>query len=256
MGRLRHLQQSLPRLVRQPRSTCVVVDYACPEGSGDWVEENFPDVDVVRVRGERFFQPSRAKHLGAGRVQTEWLCLIDADILLEPNFCEALLPILRPGQFYRGPARGEGTFGTMICQTDAFHRVGGLDQQYEGWGDEDADLYDALRFEGIEQHFLPLELMRHVEHGNVERVKFYDVSCREESLTVNRIYRLAKWDLARLHERALSPSQCENLYRIVREKVRTVWQEGREDIVFDTRQIELQMGPWRLERQLVYRITR
>ncbi len=256
MGRLRHLQQSLPRLVAQSGAMCVVVDYSCPESSGDWVEQNFPGVAVVRVGGEQFFQPSRAKNLGARQVRTEWLCLIDADILLEPDFCEVLLPMLRPGEFYRGPERGEGKFGTMFCQTEAFHSVGGLDERYEGWGDEDADLYDALSFAGITQKFLPAERMRHIEHGNVERVKYYDVSCREESLTVNRIYRLAKWDLARLHQQPLSPKQCGNLYRIVREKVRVVWKEGREDIVFDTQQIKLDMGPWQLERQLVYRITR
>ncbi len=192
--------------------------------------------------------------MGVQKVETDWVCLIDADILLEPSFSEVVLPTLRPGEFYRGPARGEGTFGTMVCQTAEFHRVGGYDERYEGWGDEDADFYDALRFCGAQQTFLPVNQIRHLDHDNAERVKFYAVSCREESLTVNRIYRLAKWDLARLHEKPLSPPQCENLYRIVQEKVRRVWQEGKEEVVLDTERIDLQMGPWRLDRKLVYRI--
>ena len=255
-GRLSNLQQSLPRLVAQPQSCCVVVDYSCPESCGDWVEQRFPSVDVVRVAGESSFQPSRAKNAGVKHVHTEWVCLVDADILLEPGFTDAMLSRLRPAAYFRGPERGEGKFGTMVCGTEAFRAIGGFDERFQGWGDEDADLYDALRFHGLQQEFIPGPLFQHIDHDNTERVKYYDVSCREESLNVNRIYRLAKWDLARIHEHPLTPTQCERLYRIVRKKIHRVWREGTEEIHFDTKHVELQMGPWRLERRLVYRITR
>ena len=38
MGRLAHLRQSLPSFTAQPDTSVVVVDYSCPERSGEWVE--------------------------------------------------------------------------------------------------------------------------------------------------------------------------------------------------------------------------
>lgn len=40
-GRLAHLRRSLPTFVAQPDAEVVVVDYDCPERSGEWVEQTF-----------------------------------------------------------------------------------------------------------------------------------------------------------------------------------------------------------------------
>ena len=78
-GRLRHLRETLPTFVRQPDAAVVVVDYSCPEACGDWVEANFPHVEVVRSPDSPRFELSRARNLGAARVRSPWICFIDAD---------------------------------------------------------------------------------------------------------------------------------------------------------------------------------
>jgi hypothetical protein len=53
-GRLAFLKQTLPLMVATGFPV-TVVDYDCPEGTGDWVAANFPDVNLVRVKDRSFF---------------------------------------------------------------------------------------------------------------------------------------------------------------------------------------------------------
>src|SRR5262249_21189057 len=97
MGRLADLHQTLGRFVAQPDCSCVVVDYSCPERSGEWVAANYPSVRVVRVEGRAEFQRAEACNLGAAAADAHWLCFTDADIQIAPNFAQAIFPRLEAG---------------------------------------------------------------------------------------------------------------------------------------------------------------
>lgn len=98
MGRLSQLKQSLPTVVTQPGTEYVLVDWSCPDQSGSWVRQNYKTVKVIRVDNEELFNLSKARNLGGRAVTTPWVCFIDADMLLEPNFSSSL--DLQPGTLY------------------------------------------------------------------------------------------------------------------------------------------------------------
>jgi len=197
MGRLWALRQTLGRMIEQPGCSCVVVDYACPDRAGDWVEKNFPGVRVVRRPGRSEFSRSDALNVGAGFADAPWLCFIDCDILLEPGFSAAFLPTIEEGCYYMDGSWAIGTGGTFSCSRAAFERVGGYDEVYRGWGEEDNDLYHALEFIGIKQKFFPDGMMHHLEHGDEQRALFQSVDM-DTSGEVNIIYRKLKWRAARM----------------------------------------------------------
>jgi len=150
MGRLAYLRQSLGRMVAQPGCSCVVVDYSCPDGSGDWVAAHHPAVRVVRVPGQTRFSVPRARNAGLRAIETPWVCFCDADVVPESSFIDAVRPLLRPGSYYRpAPLDDTGLYGTFIALRADLERVGGYDEVYQGWGDEDVDLYRALEFVGL-----------------------------------------------------------------------------------------------------------
>jgi len=151
MGRLAHLQQTMPRIVGQPDVDCVVVDYACPEGAGGWVAAHHPKVSVMRVEGETHFNASRARNLGAKAADAPWLGFFDADVLLSPDFANTVVPGLAPGHFYRADRLSAQTWGSIICHRDDFQAVSGYDETYVGWGGEDDDLFALLRLAGRRQ---------------------------------------------------------------------------------------------------------
>jgi glycosyltransferase involved in cell wall biosynthesis len=257
MGRLASLRLTLARMVTQADSRCVLVDYSCPQRCGDWAAAAFPQVRVVREADQTTFSICRARNLGARAADTPWLCFCDADILLEPSFAAAVLPLLRPGHSYHPDVLDDtGLWGTFLCAREDFERVGGYDEVYQGWGENDVDFYDALKLSGVRPLTFPSALLRHLAHGEEDRVRYYNTADRRLSFSINRFYRTVKFDLMRLSPggTALPRDVRERLYRTVAESVRAARHKSEPlDLTIDlTRGLDLAAG-WRLDRSLTYR---
>jgi glycosyltransferase involved in cell wall biosynthesis len=253
MGRLAALQQSLrPMLVQGV--TCVVVDYSCPEGSGDWVEAAHPSAQVVRVLGQARFNASAARNIGAHQVAAQWICFVDSDVVLDPCFAESVFPMLAPGGYYRAFSTDRGLGGTFICSRADFERLGGYDEMYRCWGEEDNDLYDALQFVGLESRELPERLLTHLAHDDDARTRYYPVTDRVLGHAVNRVYRILKWDVARLRRELLDEGTRRGLYEKVSEVVTASIRTGKPGDLAVRLPDGLVPGDRLLSRQLVYRL--
>ena len=57
-GRLEHLKQTLPLLMAMPDSEVIVVDYDCPDRSGDWVRAEHPGAVKSPMVGTAYLRPS------------------------------------------------------------------------------------------------------------------------------------------------------------------------------------------------------
>lgn len=255
MGRLAFLRQTLGRVVGQADSACVVVDYSCPDRSGDWVAAAYPQAVVVRETGQVKYNQGRARNRGAQAAAAPWLCFCDADILFDPSFAATVLPLLRPGHYYRPDSLIDlSLFGTFICARGDFERIGGYDEVYQGWGDADVDVYDALQLAGVRPLTFPSSLLQHLPHGDEERVRFYDNKDRWLNCTINRLYRVIKFDLMRLGGQALARDLRERLYRTVVENMNAAVRDGKAlTLKVDIPQRENMPGVWKLDCSLTYR---
>lgn len=227
MGRLDDLKNTLPRLIAQPHSEVIVVDYSCPQNAGDWIRDHFPQVRVVSVKGKTAFDRSDAKNRGVFASTAPWVCLVDGDVELEPEFTETVIAMLRPGHFFRSSHPGEGTGGTFVLRREDFDRVGGHDPVFQGWGEEDDDLIDALQFAGLRTGRYPAALIRHRDHTDDARTQFHEDSDRRHSHMINRIYRCGKWDIARLRGAIPPIERRRAIYQLVTKEVRKLIREGR-----------------------------
>jgi glycosyltransferase involved in cell wall biosynthesis len=255
-GRLNHLRETLPTFVRQPGAAVVVVDYSCPEASGDWVEANFPQVEVVRSAGNPRFELSRARNLGAARVRSPWICFIDADTRAEPAFSERVKPLLAPRRFYCAEPRSPEIWGTTICATQDFRDIGGYDEVIQGWGKDDEDFYARLIIAGVLSVGFPGEVIQSVKHSDTERVAHYDVKDHWLSSSINHVYCRAKIDLMLLYQEPLTLDVRRQLYAKVRMSVKTAHESGQPiTLVFPlpTQQTRL-CGP--LDAKLVYTLPK
>ncbi|MCI0457300.1 MAG: galactosyltransferase-related protein [Gemmataceae bacterium] len=212
MGRLAFLKQTLGHMVAQPDSRTILVDYSCPEQSGDWAEANFPAVRVVRIPGRTTISVTAARNAGSAVVDSPWICFVDSDIILNPAFAATVTPQVRPGNFYRPyPERG-GISGTFLVARADFARAGGYDEELRSYGDDDYDLYDALRFAGVRQRRYPSVLVDHIDHGHDLRTGRFEFTEHRVGVVINRLYRVVKWELARARGAALSPDERAALY--------------------------------------------
>lgn len=211
-GRLAHLKQTLPRVAGQPGLSCVVVDYSCPDGTAGWVAANFPQVRVVRVEGERGFNLSRARNIGAQAADAPWLGFFDADILLDPGFASVLVPRLVTGRFYRPNPVTYQTWGSIICHRDDFAAVGGYDEAYIGWGGEDDDLITALTLAGRQVAGFSAALLSEIPHSDEERMRFNAIKDHRVQSRISQFYLQIKLDLARLMGRSPSLEERRAVY--------------------------------------------
>jgi glycosyltransferase involved in cell wall biosynthesis len=254
MGRLAALQQSLGPMLLQD-AECVVVDYSCPEHSGDWALATHPRARVVRVPGEARFNASAARNAGARHANAPWFCFVDSDVVLAPEFSKVMAPLLAPGGYYRAFSSDRGLGGTFVCARADFERVGGYDEMYCCWGEEDNDLYDALQFAGLRARELTEFLLVHLAHGDVERTRYYPVTDVVKGHAINRVYRLIKWDVARLNRELLDLEARRALYAKTSAVFAESIESGRPGEWTVKLPLGLVPGGRALSRQLTYRLS-
>lgn len=195
-GRLHHVQQTLPTLAKIQQADIVFVDYGCPQKSGEWVAQHFPEVQVVNVNDDAGFCLPRARNHGAEKAQTPWLFFIDADMGVKPEMGAWLEKSRMPLNMYRSSlengVRSPDTWGTFLCHQAMFKKVGGYDEAFRGWGGEDVDLYRRLAEMGVAAAEYPVGLLDPIPHDDLQRVAFQEVKDLGLNHVINETYMAAK----------------------------------------------------------------
>ena len=256
-GRLDHLRQTLPGVVMQPDAECIVVDYDCPDGTADWVQANYPEVKVVRVRDAPRFHKSHAGNLGAAEATAPWLCLIDADIIVDRAFVERLTPLLVSGAYLRPSPLDWNAYGSFVCSRKDFDAVEGYDEVMENSGCMDDDIYRRLEISGVKQKTFPGELFVGIPHDDTIRTQFYEIKDRSFSQTVNAVYANIKHDLLRYASESILPLATR---RIIYAEVRAVLLDrlegprsgGRIEISLPVGSSVPMHGKWELHRKWIF----
>lgn len=254
MGRLDHLKEALPAALRNAGHEYIVVDFSCPQGTGDWVEANHPGVKVVRVPGEEFFHVSRARNLGAAEATAEWICFFDADIILREDFAEGMQKQLAPGGIYRSREPRSGKWGTHLVRREDFFAVGQYDEVMRNYGGEDDDLYRRYSLAGLEERKIPPGMFRAIPHGEEMRTAHFRIREMDHSNLINLIYSRAKLDLMQLRGAALSVEDRMKLRQFIMRAVK------RQGILSPLLRIRIPVGSMRgppgrrLYSALVYQV--
>lgn len=192
-GRLSHIQETLPLLCEQAKQDVVIVDYSCPQKTGEWVEKNYPQVHIVRVNSD-VFNLSDARNQGACDLICDFICFIDADIKIHPGFLEWLNENLNPYCFYTiAKTNGPNELsGTTIVPIHAYKLIRGYDEFFSGWGGEDDDFYYRLKISGLSQLEIPAHFFDSIKHNDTERTQFYEIKDKLKTFYISRFYSSAK----------------------------------------------------------------
>jgi len=181
MGRLDFLKQTIQSVISQPHCCYILVDWSCPENSGDWVIANYPSAKVIKVEGQKFFNLSRARNVGGKAAITDWLCFLDVDMILHEDFADIVHHEVLPGYFGEFGIWDSGFCGTMVVERSVFNEIL-YNEEMEGWGSEDWEFRHQLVKKEIKPKKINRNLASHINHG--ERSKYYeekniDISTRE-----------------------------------------------------------------------------
>ena len=219
-NRLDHLRQTLPAMRRQSFSEVIVVDYGCEQGTSDWVATAHDGVRCIRVDDDPRFSLARARNIGARAAQTDFICFVDADVILNEDLGAWLRQHARPGAFYlSGVRRIPELSGFVICRRAHFEKAGGYDEVFRGWGGEDKDLYDRLRLLGLRELAIPATALTAIRHGDDMRALGKNdkggFSSRREAVALTQVYRNIKMDLQLLLQRPLEMAFRQNLFQLI-----------------------------------------
>ncbi len=197
-GRLDFLKRTVPTFVDQRAATYCLVDYLCPQASGDWLEAQYrgrPDVAVVRVPGRERFHKTHANNRGAAHaleLGASHLMFADADTLFADGSLARFAALLAPGHFLiAGRTPDDRTVrsltGFIVLSADDFVRSGGYDETFEGWGAEDIEFRLRLFFElNLVPIEVPYGLLEALGHDDGLRTAYYREKDPAVSLHHNR----------------------------------------------------------------------
>jgi hypothetical protein len=192
-GRLDDLRVSLPPLLEQARSSCIVVDYSCPQQCGTWIESTYPEVTVVRVPGLEVFHGAEARNAGARAADADAiLCFLDADVIVSPGFSTELIEQMRSNVHMHPDAAGNGLDSCVACHKQDFVRCGGFDENLREWGDEVTDFRTVLNRAGIAGVSFASSYLSHRPAAETRRRSVTDSERRATLRAVHGAYRRAK----------------------------------------------------------------
>ncbi|GAB2178954.1 glycosyltransferase family 2 protein [Dongia sp. agr-C8] len=267
-GRLHHLKESLPRFLKQRDTEVIVVDYDCPDGTGDYVRRVHPEAKVVAVADAPIFNISHARNLGAEAATGDWLAFLDADVMVAPNMLQRIATTLKlqgikpqARTYYRFKSGMLSLFGSCLVRREDFLAVQGYDTVIQGYGGEDNDLYARLERNKVARGSLDGKLIETcLDHGQEERVQFFKRKSVPDSIRINTAYRVVKLALLQQYGIPELPEEMrQSLYVLVRRSVKSALRSGRTAFRLALPLPDLHghmpFSEWEVKRQLVLDLT-
>jgi len=179
-NRLDHLKKTLLFVGRQTVEDmeCVVVDYNCPQGTIDYINENYNGTKIRCVKaavGEGEWNLSASRNFGYKHAGGDLLCFIDADTRIMPQFLDDCLARIKDNCFMSGQDSPPWhCCGCAMMYKADFEKVKGYNEMLKGWGFEDYDMYERLKKIGINQMYFNKKLLYNIAHPDNIRNQYHE----------------------------------------------------------------------------------
>lgn len=167
----------------------IIVDWSSEQSLGHLknIDER---IKIIRVCGEHYFNIAKAYNIAIDHATYPFILKMDVDYMLNPyyNFF-AEHPKPDCGNFYAGDWTKNPDDNTLrylagccyVSRSDIIN-VGGYNENFEGYGFDDGDLYNRLIRHGLVKYDLTYNhCILHVPHANAERSKHYKTKSLAQS---------------------------------------------------------------------------
>ena len=191
-NRLDHLKECISGWLHQTYTDIevIIVDYNCPKKTGEWVNEYYPTVKVIRANvGIKDWNLCAARNLGIKNSYGEVLGIFDADTIMEPTFIQDCMNKLTEDNFLCGYPIGKA-HGCCVVHKKNMYAVGGYNECLKGWGFDDQCAYNRftngsmhekrsdlkyidIKMIGFDENLI--DLIRHEDSLRVEYSKYKNI---------------------------------------------------------------------------------
>lgn len=194
----------------------VIVDWSSSD-SLEWVIDLDERIKLIRVDDQPYFNLSKAYNLAIDNATKDYVLKMDVDYLLNPyyNFF-ALHAKPEIDSFYTGNWSGSEDLifkhlnGLIYSQKTCLLEVNCYNENFEGYGWDDTDLYEILKSIGKKRLYINHDYsIIHIIHEEKVRTENYENKCIRFSARKNKrlkIFnrRIVKWELLLKNKRFYS----------------------------------------------------
>lgn len=171
-------------------SEIIIVDWSS-EDNLSWVLDVDRRIKFIRVEGEKFFNIAQAYNLAIRHTAYEYVLKLDVDYILNPYHDFFQINIQTENSFLAGNWRTgvaenkifSSLNGLVYINKKYFYGIGGYNENYNGYGEEDEELYKRLEESGLVRLDIKYDYsVIHMPHSNFFRTNNYE----NKSLTLGR----------------------------------------------------------------------
>lgn len=183
MNRCFHLKETLKRNITEnylPQDIeFVLLDYNSSDHLEKWVQEEMSDyIDsgilvYFRTTTPIYYHRSHSRNIALRLSEGNIICNLDADNFLGEGFAAEMISEFsrNPEIFYTSNLSSNDIFGRVLMLRKDFNAVRGYNEQLEGYGFEDVDLYTRLSKRGLEQKvFSNPQYYNVIKHSKMDRI--------------------------------------------------------------------------------------
>ena len=188
MGRLHHLWLTLSSNLQHNQYSdveFVVLDYGSQDGVAEWVQQAFPDelksgrLQFYRLPWPSKFHAAHAKNCAHRLAHGEIVANVDADTFVLPEYGQMLREHLEAGANncvrLLPPDRSQFSLcGRIAMRREDFIRLGGYNENLQGYGYEDTNLLERAQRLGLKIIGLSSAYAACLEHSDSERTVNYE----------------------------------------------------------------------------------
>jgi hypothetical protein len=196
MGRLHHLKKTLPQNILDNNTQdtqFVLLDYNSKDDVEKWIKSNcMPFIKsgkllYAKEKTAAYFHMSHAKNIAANLCSGEIICSVDADTYTGPAMNLTLNNMFRND---KDMVVRFGNAGIIAITKSNFIKLGGYDEEFQGWGYEDDDLIRRGIRMGLSQKAVDSpEFGRRIFHSRYEQIINYPAHINKASNTNIKILR-------------------------------------------------------------------
>jgi glycosyltransferase involved in cell wall biosynthesis len=191
----------------------IIVDWSS-KNSLEWVLDLDKRIKLIRVDNQSHFNISKAYNLGIDNTTKDYILKMDVDYLLNPYYNFFELHTKPETNYYTGNYKGSAENpifqylnGLIYVNKRYLLEVNGYNENFEGYGWDDTDLYLALNSMGHQRSFINHDYsIMHIPHPHEARTANYRNKSRASSNRSNSrvrgsLRRIVQWSLRPKNER-------------------------------------------------------
>jgi hypothetical protein len=158
----------------------LLVDFDCPQNTGQWVKENIPGSYVLEMKPYvGYFHKTKALNAGARyaieKMQADYLLFFDSDTIIKTGFFSEILLSRDVFMFMRPDKQNEDLSGLLLLSKELFIESGGYDEDIFDWGSDDIE-YRLRLYVKHNKRFILIDrnnCISSIPHSDEIRTQYY-----------------------------------------------------------------------------------